>query len=92
MNRTAIREQAFKLIYSLEIQKQDNLQEAIDLFLENNEINDFIQTLKKYNIKKCYYGHLHGTAIKEAVEGIYFDIEFKLVSADAIGFCPVRYS
>ena len=60
--------------------------------VENNEINDFIQTLKKYNIKKCYYGHLHGTAIKEAVEGIYFDIEFKLVSADAIGFCPVRYS
>ena len=60
--------------------------------VENNEINDFIQTLKKYDIKKCYYGHLHGTAIKEAVEGIYFDIEFKLVSADAIGFCPVRYS
>ena len=40
MNRTAIREQAFKLIYSLEIQKQDNLQEAIDLFLESNEIED----------------------------------------------------
>ena len=58
--------------------------------VENKEINDFIQTLKKYNIKKCYYGHLHGTAIKEAVEGNYFDIEFKLVSADAIGFCPVK--
>ena len=58
--------------------------------VENNEINDFIQTLKKYDIKKCYYGHLHGTAIKEAVEGNYFDIEFKLVSADAIGFCPVK--
>ncbi len=46
MNRTAIREQAFKLIYSLEIQKQDNLQEAIDLFLENNEIND--KSAKEY--------------------------------------------
>ena len=40
MNRTTIREQAFKLIYSLEIHKQDNLQEAIDLFLESNEITD----------------------------------------------------
>lgn len=40
MNRTAIREQAFKLIYSLEIQKQDNLQESIELFIENNEIAD----------------------------------------------------
>ena len=46
MNRTAIREQAFKLIYSLEIQKQDNLQEAIDLFLESNEIND--KSAKEY--------------------------------------------
>lgn len=40
MNRTAIREQAFKLLYSLEIQKQDNLKEAIELFIENNEITD----------------------------------------------------
>ena len=40
MNRTAIRELAFKLIYSLEIQKEINLQEQIELFLENNEISD----------------------------------------------------
>ena len=38
--------------------------------VENNEINDFIQTLKKYNIKKCYYGQLHGTEIKEAEERV----------------------
>ena len=46
MNRTAIREQAFKLIYSLEIQKQDNLQEAVDLFLESNEIDN--KSAKEY--------------------------------------------
>lgn len=40
MNRTAIRELAFKLIYSLEIQKQENLDEAIEVFLESNEIED----------------------------------------------------
>ena len=28
MNRSAIREKAFELIYSLEIQKQEDLQEA----------------------------------------------------------------
>ncbi len=38
MNRSAIREQAFKLIYSLQIQKVENLQEQIDLFIESNEI------------------------------------------------------
>ncbi len=46
MNRTAIREQTFRLIYSLEIQKQDNLEEAIQLYEENNEIKD--QNAKKY--------------------------------------------
>lgn len=40
MNRSAIRELTFKLIYSLEIQKQVNLQEQIDLYIEANDIND----------------------------------------------------
>ncbi len=51
-----------------------------------NEENDFIKILKKYNIKKCYYGHLHGNSIKDAVEGKYFGIEFKLVSCDGLDF------
>lgn len=34
--------------------------------LENSE---FIKLMKKYNIKKCIYGHLHGEALKEAIEG-----------------------
>ena len=58
--------------------------------VQNNEINDFIRILKQYNIKKCYYGHLHSTAIKEAVEGEHFGIYFKLVSADGIGFNLVK--
>ncbi len=40
MNRTAIREQTFKLIYSLEIQKQEDLEEAIELYEQSNEITD----------------------------------------------------
>ena len=40
MSRTAIREQTFKLIYSLEIQKQNDLEEAIKLYLEANKITD----------------------------------------------------
>lgn len=40
MNRSAMREQAFKLLYSLEIQKDQDLQELIDLYLESNEITD----------------------------------------------------
>lgn len=47
---------------------------------------DFIKTLKKYNVKKCYYAHLHADSHKEAVEGFIDDIEFKLVSSDYLNF------
>ena len=40
MNRSAIRELAFRLIYSREIQKEENIEEQIELFLEGNDIKD----------------------------------------------------
>ena len=47
---------------------------------------DFIKTLKKYNVKKCYYGHLHGESHREAIEGLVDGIEYKLVSSDYMNF------
>lgn len=38
MNRSKVRELAFKLLYQIEIQKEVN-KEDIELFFENNEIN-----------------------------------------------------
>ena len=58
MNRSAIRELAFRLIYSQEIQKEENIEEQIELYLEANEvqdknaieyINDFIKGIKENN-------------------------------------------
>lgn len=40
MNRSAIREQAFKLIYSLEIQKKEDVEEQLNLYIENNNLVD----------------------------------------------------
>ena len=40
MNRSEIREQAFKLMYSMEIQQDKNLDEQVELFLESNNITD----------------------------------------------------
>ena len=48
--------------------------------------NEFVSTMQKYNICKCYYGHLHGTSHKDAVEGKFFNIDFKLISADYLKF------
>ena len=38
MNRSEMREQAFKIMYSLEIQKNENLEEQLGLYIESNEI------------------------------------------------------
>ena len=40
MTRSEIREAAFKLIYSLEIQKVEDLEEAIEIYIESNDITN----------------------------------------------------
>jgi len=40
MKRSAIRELTFRLIYSLEIQKVDELEEQVELYIQCNEIEE----------------------------------------------------
>ena len=54
-----------------------------DTLMENSE---FIQIMKKYNVKKCVYGHLHGEAHREAIEGDRGGVEIKLISCDYTEF------
>ena len=51
---------------------------------------EILDMLLKYNVKRCYYGHIHGYGIGNALNGIYAGIDFKLISADALGFCPIE--
>ena len=51
---------------------------------------EIVATLKAYGITRCYYGHLHGNAIRYAVQGDVDGIRYKLVSADGLRFCPYR--
>ena len=54
---------------------------------ENSQI---IEVLHKYGVKRCYYAHLHGSSIKGALNGERAGIYYKLVSADGVGFDPVK--
>ncbi len=56
----------------------------------NSSSRDLLDLLKSYGVKKCVYGHLHGPAFKDAVEGRVEGIEFILTSSDRLGFNPVR--
>lgn len=51
-----------------------------------NQEAEFVGLMKKYNVKRCYYGHLHGVSIHDAIEGEVEGIQFKLISADGLDF------
>jgi len=59
-------------------------------FNSKKEPTEFVEVMKKYGVKTCVFGHLHGESYKNAVVGNNFDIDFKLISADSIGFKPLR--
>ena len=40
MNRSAAREETFKLLYSLEVQKKEEIQEQVELYLESQNITN----------------------------------------------------
>ena len=51
----------------------------------------YIETMEKYNVKTCIYGHLHGETVhKEAKEGNINGISFKLVSCDYTNFDLIK--
>lgn len=56
----------------------------------NANAQQVIDLLKEYDVKRCYYGHLHGNAIRFAVQGTVDGIEYRLISADALAFCPYK--
>ena len=52
------------------------------------ECPEIINLLEKYQVSKCFYGHLHGPSHGLAVEGLHGGVEYKLVSADRLNFHP----
>lgn len=54
------------------------------------ECAEILQLLKKYEVRRCFYGHLHGGSHKLAMEGLWDGVDFKLCAADYIGFLPYK--
>jgi len=51
---------------------------------------EVLETLGKYDVRACYYGHLHGPVHKRAIEGIHGGIDYHLISADYLQFVPKK--
>lgn len=55
-----------------------------------NECREILNLLKEYQVHKCYYGHIHGSGIHYAIDGVYEGIDFRLVSCDYTQFRLVK--
>lgn len=49
-----------------------------------------IDLMESYGVTTCCYGHLHGASHRFAIQGRQGKIDYKLVSADFLGFQPEK--
>lgn len=50
--------------------------------------DEILELLRRYEVRRCFYGHLHGASHALAMEGLWDGTEYRLVSADRLNFCP----
>ncbi len=93
-NQKIILREAGRLRLSLESVKDFSGEIVVFLhyppIFRNDKCEEILTVLTEFNIKRCYYGHIHGANISSAFRGEYDGIQFDLISADALKFCPVK--
>lgn len=52
------------------------------------ECPEILELLERYEVRRCFYGHLHGPSHKLALEGLWDGVEYRLVAADFLDFKP----
>ena len=52
------------------------------------ECPEILELLHRYEVRRCFYGHLHGPSHKLALEGTWDNVEYALLAADFINFSP----
>lgn len=48
-----------------------------------------LEELNKFGVRDCYYGHVHGAAVKKALAGEIDGINYHICSCDCVDFTPV---
>ena len=57
---------------------------------EGYQCPEILETLRKYPVRTCCYGHLHGPSIRRRMEIQWNGTDFFLISADHLGFIPKK--
>lgn len=51
---------------------------------------EILELLRQYDVRRCFFGHLHGPSHNLAMEGLWDGIEYRLLSADKLNFHPFQ--
>ena len=54
------------------------------------ECPEILELLERYGVRRCFYGHLHGGSRSLAREGLWNNVDFRLLSADQLDFRPMQ--
>ena len=52
--------------------------------------DEILELLNNYEVRQCFYGHLHGASHGLAMEGQWDGVEYRLVAADRLNFQPYQ--
>ena len=53
------------------------------------ECTEILELLDRYQVRRCFYGHLHGPSHGLALEGLWNGVDYRLISADYLNFQPL---
>ncbi len=93
-NEKIYKRELLRLEYSITQAKNAGF-EDIFVFLHYPPIHakyrchEILEILEKYEVKKCIYGHLHSSEIRNRFEGTLNGTEFLLASGDYLDFKPI---
>lgn len=84
--------EAGRLRTSVNLAKETGLEPIVFLHYppvtQNMVCEEIYNVLLETDIKRCYYGHLHGPSMTRSVNSVRDGIEFALISCDFLAFAP----
>lgn len=92
-DKKVLMREAGRLEMSIQSALKENLRPVVFLhyppIYANDKNYEILEVIQKYNIKKCFYGHIHGSATNYAIDGIVDNIMYRLISSDYLEFDPL---
>ena len=92
-DHTVLLREAGRLRASIIAAKQTGLEPVVFLhyppIFGGQRCEEILQVLREEKIARCFYGHVHSAGIRMAFGGTDDGTEYRLISADALGFCPI---